>query len=619
MFKNFIESRRYTTSSGSGFEIALEENFDNGSNVIGLPAANDEDSPSKESRGGRFRGMWIFKASSLKSQKSLNGKEKMKQPAVEATRTVDEEYDGDQVELKVTYLSPASEASSPAQGKLKRQRPIVMQGNDVADKCKYCITNAPSWKCVLLVGIFCVTIIVVVGLFTLKGNNTKVIQAGDDFYNKYKEKGKEEEEEQEDISAVFDTESNAKPPVDTEAEEKDEFTQLIMESLGGPLSDAEQRMMDVNKILTLVSGSDVLHGDTPQKHAANWILEIDGLALSLRGENKVPAKRLVQRYVMAVIYFSFRGEKWVLPEVDTALAVSNNSNENHAPWLSDVHECNWDTVFCYLGVNVVADITLSSTNLNGVIPMEISRLEYLKTLDLWQNEISGEIPSTIGALKYLTYLDLSENNLEGTLPDSLFQLTDMEFLYLGDNKLTGLLSSRIENFVGLVDLRFENNEITGEIPLEIKNLKNLHYFIASSNELSGAIPATIEHLTNLEYLDLSTNKMSGNLPKELFNLSQMGAFYLNDNRFTGNIPLGFENMPSLREFVIYNNIFDGDLPSDIGKAAQLETLLIYGNDFGKIPIDVSTLIKENNLVVEADCTVECESGENDCYTYCQEG
>ncbi|XP_034210779.1 receptor-like protein EIX2 [Prunus dulcis] len=85
----------------------------------------------------------------------------------------------------------------------------------------------------------------------------------------------------------------------------------------------------------------------------------------------------------------------------------------------------------------VKSIDLSSNNLEGEIPEEISSLIALGILNLSMNQLSGNIPSRIGNLRWLETLDLSHNHLSGQIPKSFSSLTSVSHLNLSYNKLVG--------------------------------------------------------------------------------------------------------------------------------------------------------------------------------------
>ncbi|XP_004295535.1 PREDICTED: receptor-like protein 2 [Fragaria vesca subsp. vesca] len=86
-------------------------------------------------------------------------------------------------------------------------------------------------------------------------------------------------------------------------------------------------------------------------------------------------------------------------------------------------------------------IDLSSNNLEGEIPEEVSSLIGLGTLNLSRNHLSGQIPSEIGNLRWLETLDLSHNHLSGSIPQSMSSLTSLSHLNLSYNNLAGRIPS----------------------------------------------------------------------------------------------------------------------------------------------------------------------------------
>ncbi|XP_004295505.1 PREDICTED: LRR receptor-like serine/threonine-protein kinase GSO1 [Fragaria vesca subsp. vesca] len=92
-------------------------------------------------------------------------------------------------------------------------------------------------------------------------------------------------------------------------------------------------------------------------------------------------------------------------------------------------------------VNLVKGIDLSSNNLEGEIPEEISSLIALRTLNLSRNHLHGKIPSTIGNMSSLETLDLSHNHLLGEIPQSLSALNFLNHLNLSYNNFFGRILS----------------------------------------------------------------------------------------------------------------------------------------------------------------------------------
>ncbi|KAL6350641.1 hypothetical protein AAG906_025571 [Vitis piasezkii] len=86
---------------------------------------------------------------------------------------------------------------------------------------------------------------------------------------------------------------------------------------------------------------------------------------------------------------------------------------------------------------IVNLIDLSSNNIWGEIPEEITNLSTLGTLNLSRNQLTGKIPEKIGAMQGLETLDLSCNCLSGPIPPSMSSITSLNHLNLSHNLLSG--------------------------------------------------------------------------------------------------------------------------------------------------------------------------------------
>ncbi|XP_030938053.1 receptor-like protein EIX2 [Quercus lobata] len=96
-------------------------------------------------------------------------------------------------------------------------------------------------------------------------------------------------------------------------------------------------------------------------------------------------------------------------------------------------------------------IDLSSNNLSGSIPTEISDLSELRFLNLSRNHLMGKIPEKIGSMKELESVDLSQNHLSGEIPSSMSNLTFLSLLDLSYNNLSGRIpsSTQLQSFDAL--------------------------------------------------------------------------------------------------------------------------------------------------------------------------
>nr|XP_027124007.1 receptor-like protein EIX1 [Coffea arabica] len=92
-------------------------------------------------------------------------------------------------------------------------------------------------------------------------------------------------------------------------------------------------------------------------------------------------------------------------------------------------------------LELVNILDLSSNNLSGEIPKEITRLLALGTLNLSRNQLTANIPEEIGNLSLLETLDLSHNHLSGPIPRSMTAMTFLNYLNLSYNNLSGQIPS----------------------------------------------------------------------------------------------------------------------------------------------------------------------------------
>ncbi|KAL2456739.1 disease resistance family protein/LRR family protein [Abeliophyllum distichum] len=88
-------------------------------------------------------------------------------------------------------------------------------------------------------------------------------------------------------------------------------------------------------------------------------------------------------------------------------------------------------------------VDLSSNNLVGNIPAEITSLVMLVGLNLSRNNLSGILPANIGRLRSLDFLDLSRNHFSGGIPIGVSQLDQLGVLDLSYNNLSGKIPQNI--------------------------------------------------------------------------------------------------------------------------------------------------------------------------------
>lgn len=229
--------------------------------------------------------------------------------------------------------------------------------------------------------------------------------------------------------------------------------------------------------------SNLLSGRSAQYRAYNWINRLDeGILCPEYVQNEQhdgPVyPRLLQRYSLAVFYFSTLGNDWTRCSGGVML---NDCDSRKQRWLSGASECNWYGVKCN-EQGQVTHLHLPENGLEGRLPMEIFSLTAMKGLSLGHNgNITGKIPLEIAQWDQLEYLDLDGNNLEGPFPN-VYDTATLQAIDLNNNRLSGNIGSAIGRLGQLVVLQIENNEFEGALPMEaISRLQQLVLFSSQGN------------------------------------------------------------------------------------------------------------------------------------------
>lgn len=158
-------------------------------------------------------------------------------------------------------------------------------------------------------------------------------------------------------------------------------------------------------MLEAFSHSSTLEDDSaPQGKAFKWLV----------GSNldKMNSMRVQQRYVLAVLYFSFQVESW--------------TNESH--WMTLSHECTWFGVKCGSDGSKSFPVEGGSRRLADGIALESAGTfgtgdrfaEHVTYISLEDNNLHGNLPKELKSLTSLVQLMLSKNFVEGSIPDGLF-------------------------------------------------------------------------------------------------------------------------------------------------------------------------------------------------------
>lgn len=133
----------------------------------------------------------------------------------------------------------------------------------------------------------------------------------------------------------------------------------------------EEREIAILGILDQVADSSLIRDiNTSQGRATRWIISEDALRLCPSDP------KIIQRWVLAVMYFSTGGESWTQCNQNDAECGDFFPFLNQEAFLSPSIECEWAGITCN-AMACVTEIEFEENNLAGTIPTELGLLDEL--------------------------------------------------------------------------------------------------------------------------------------------------------------------------------------------------------------------------------------------------
>lgn len=197
----------------------------------------------------------------------------------------------------------------------------------------------------------------------------------------------------------------------------------------GPLCYSCDRVFDI--VCPLLPNCTVLYGEeSPQSQSLNWLRQNPNTELISRS-------KAIQRYIMTTLYYSTDGANW-------------NRDDN---WLTVLDECFWFGAECTDNREIVS-LQIPDNGLYGELPLDLSLMTSLRSINLESNTLVGTIPTELGQMSALTSLQLQGNYFIGTIPVEFAALSNLQLLRLDGNSLSGDLPK------GLCDLATAENPMS---------------------------------------------------------------------------------------------------------------------------------------------------------------
>ncbi|XP_021771418.1 receptor-like protein 12 [Chenopodium quinoa] len=227
-------------------------------------------------------------------------------------------------------------------------------------------------------------------------------------------------------------------------------------------------------------------------------------------------------------------------------------------------------------------LDLSYSYFSGRVPLEISQLTRLTSLDLSGNDLQfSNVKLVIGNLTKLKRLGLSGIKLETS---QIFQtttnLSSLSYLNLEGCYLQGEFSTSILNLPHLKELNLGYNDaINFHFPSMYNWSSPLESLILSYSNISSNIPSFYSRLTHLKSLYLQSTNLRGTFPSWVWNISE--RIDLSHNELTGSLPstMNISKLSSLTTLYLGKNMLVGEVPAWLFSLKSLDTINLSFNNF----------------------------------------
>jgi len=340
--------------------------------------------------------------------------------------------------------------------------------------------------------------------------------------------------------------------------------------------------------LASLSATDDVFSDrlSPQFRAASWLSSKDLFLAENPLECTDP--KLIQRYALAVFYFSVGGDNWIFCGQSDPGCVESTAKVG---WLSSSDECFWFRIECNEN-GFVDEINFADTtalggvyiSLVGTIPFEISHLTEMVLLDLSGNlageRLGGPITGIFSGMPVLEEISLENNALTGPIP----------LTFADDNPLLKILNLGINSFSGPIPasltrlplriLQLYSNQVAGNLPEDIGNMVELGKLDTVLCQASSTLSGSHTFVSSIETLDLQNNRLDGEIPLSLYSMTALEEVILNRNFFVGAIPSDISQMQSLQVLDLGRTNMGGEIPPEVFGLISLEELYLDNASFG---------------------------------------
>ena len=319
-----------------------------------------------------------------------------------------------------------------------------------------------------------------------------------------------------------------------------------------------------------------------------------------------------------------------LLQLKNSLRFKSNESVKLVTWNQSLDCCSWGGVSCDSSGHVVG-LDLSSELISGGFNSSSSlfNLHHLRRLNLANNRFnSSQISPGFGKLGNLVYLNLSNAGFSGQIPIEISFLTRLVTIDFSSTPyLVGIPSLKLENpnlrmlvqnlteltelylngviisapgkewcqalsssVPNLQVLSLSSCYLFGPLDSSLQKLRSLSSIRLDNNNFSAPVPEFLANFLNLTQLWLSSCGLNGTFPEKIFQVPTLRILDLSNNKLLeGSFP-EFPQNGSLETLVLFDTNFSGKLPNTIGNLKRLTRIQLRGCDFsGAIPKSMANL------------------------------
>lgn len=271
-----------------------------------------------------------------------------------------------------------------------------------------------------------------------------------------------------------------------------------------------------------------------------------------------------------------------------------------AGWSPSLDCCDWGGITCDRHGRVIG-LDLSSQSISATLndSSTLFALHFLQSLNLAYNDIGLLFPSGFGNLTRLTYLNLSNTYFEGQVPIEISLITRLVTLDLSSARPDTLylqnpdLKMLIQNLTELRHLYLDNvNIVTHDWSGVISSLlPNLQVLSLKSCNLSGSLEdSSLAKLKHLSVIILDGNTFSSGIPESFADLQNLTVLSLRGCNLSGLLPYKIFQVPTVNTIDLSMNVvLEGPLPDSMG-AVELQNLILSSTRVGgKLPDSIGSL------------------------------